>query len=285
MNVMTGGVGFSYDSNENLNIFGGVYAGASLPGPRSYVKSHRPGKAELEEETSTSFELGARYEQEAFAVTGAVFYTVLEDFIVPDNYGTGFEEWPTDPLTGKPDKPSKQDNNDGEITSLGLELQAAYDFGIANGADYSLPVHVGITLTNAEFDGNASSADGESIFSGSHDGNEVPYVPDFLLHAGIGYAKGNLRLALDGSYVSESNASGWNNSDSYDPTGDYNAQYGKIDSYFVADLSAHYALTENTTVFATARNVFDEEYVVGRLPQGARPGMPQQLLIGVESQF
>ena len=41
----------------------------------------------------------------------------------------------------------------------------------------------------------------------------------------------------------------------------------------------------NTTVFATARNVFDEEYVVGRLPQGARPGMPQQLLIGVESQF
>jgi Fe(3+) dicitrate transport protein len=283
LDVVTGGVGFSYDANENLNVFGGVYAGTSLPGPRAFIRSQ--GKANLEEETSTSFELGARYEQEAFAVTGAVFYTVLEDFIVPDNYGTGFEEWPTDPLTGKPDKPSKQDNNDGEITSLGLELQAAYDFGIANGADYSLPVHVGITLTNAEFDGNASSADGESIFSGSHDGNEVPYVPDFLLHAGIGYAKGNLRLALDGSYVSESNASGWNNSDSYDPEGKYNAQYGKIDSYFVADLSAHYSLTENTTVFATARNVFDEEYVVGRLPQGARPGMPQQLLIGVESQF
>ena len=56
-------------------------------------------------------------------------------------------------------------------------------------------------------------------------------------------------------------------------------------SYFIADFSVHYAITENANLFATARNVFDEEYVVGRLPQGARPGMPQQLIFGIESQF
>jgi hypothetical protein len=38
-------------------------------------------------------------------------------------------------------------------------------------------------------------------------------------------------------------------------------------------------------VFATARNLFDAEYVVGRLPQGARPGMPQSFLVGIEAQF
>ena len=79
--------------------------------------------------------------------------------------------------------------------------------------------------------------------------------------------------------------SGWNNSDPVNYEGKYDSRYGKIDSYFVADLSIHYSVSENTKLFATARNVFDEEYVVGRLPQGARPGMPQQLLIGVESQF
>ena len=56
-------------------------------------------------------------------------------------------------------------------------------------------------------------------------------------------------------------------------------------SYFVADFSVHYSVTDNTNLFATARNMFDEEYVVGRLPQGARPGMPQQLLFGAETQF
>ena len=282
LDVVTGGVGVSFDANENLNVFGGVYAGTSLPGPRSFIRSQ--GKSNLEEETSTSFEIGARYEQEAFVLTGAVFYTALEDFIIPDNLGTGFEEWPTDEA-GNPINPGSTTENDGEITSFGLELQAAYDFGIANGADYSLPVHVGITVTNAEFDGTASSEDGESIFSGAHDGNEVPYVPDFLLHAGVGYASGNWKLALDGSYVSESYASGWNNSDPLNYEGKYDSRYGEIDSYFIADLSVHYSVSDNTTVFATARNVFDEEYVVGRLPQGARPGMPQQLLIGVESQF
>ena len=54
---------------------------------------------------------------------------------------------------------------------------------------------------------------------------------------------------------------------------------------FVADLTLRYNVSDATNVFATARNVFDEEYVVGRLPQGARPGMPQLLLFGVESQF
>ena len=85
--------------------------------------------------------------------------------------------------------------------------------------------------------------------------------------------------------MSESYASGWNNSDPLNYEGKDPSRYGKIDSYFVADLSIHYSVSENTKLFATARNVFDEEYVVGRLPQGARPGMPQQLIIGVESQF
>ena len=175
--------------------------------------------------------------------------------------------------------------NDGEITAIGLELQLGYDFGTASDAGYSLPVTVGITWTEAEFESGASSADGESIFSGAKSGNSVPYIPEIQLHAGIGLEVGKFRLALDGTYIDDSYASGFNESGTVNYAGKYDPRYGEIPSYFVADFSVHYAATDNTNLFVTARNIFDEEYVVGRLPQGARPGMPQQLLLGVETQF
>ena len=276
LDVVTGGLGLSYDLQDNLNLFAGVYRGASLPAPRSYIRS---GES-LKEESSVSYELGARYQIEAFIATGAIFYSDLSDFIVPKNLGTGFEEFDGGKTVVIDNGP-----NDGEISAMGLELQLGYDLGAANDADYSLPVTFGITLTNAEFESGASSADGESIFSGAESGNSVPYVPEVQFHVGIGLEVGNYRVALDGTYVDESHASGANGFGSFDNTGKYDSRYGEVPSYFIADLTVQYQLTDNTKVFATARNLFDEEYVVGRLPQGARPGMPQSYLIGIEAQF
>jgi len=276
LDVVTGGLGLSYDLQDNLNLFAGVYRGASLPAPRSYIRS---GES-LKEESSVSYELGARYQIEAFIATGAIFYSDLSDFIVPKNLGTGFEEFDGGKTVVIDNGP-----NDGEISAMGLELQLGYDFGAANDADYSLPVTFGITLTNAEFESGASSADGESIFSGAESGNSVPYVPEVQFHVGIGLEVGNYRVALDGTYVDESHASGANGFGSFDNAGKYDSRYGEVPSYFVADLTVQYQFTDNTKVFATARNLFDEEYVVGRLPQGARPGMPQSYLVGIEAQF
>ena len=76
---MTGSLGLSYDLQDSLNLFAGVYRGASLPDPRSYIRS---GES-LKEESSVSYELGARYQNEAFSATGAIFYSGLSDFIVP----------------------------------------------------------------------------------------------------------------------------------------------------------------------------------------------------------
>ncbi len=276
MHVVTGGIGLSYDASANLNLFAGAYHGASLPGPRSYIRS---GES-LDRESSMSYELGFRYRNEAFVATGALFYSDLQDFIVPDNLGTGFEEF-----EGGETVYTDKGPNDGEISAVGLELHMGYDFGLAKDASYSLPVTLGLTWTEAEFESGARSADGESIFSGAKDGNEVPYIPEIQLHAGIGLATGKYRINLDGTYVGDSSASGANGSGPYNYAGKYDSRYGEIDSYFVADLTVRYDVSDSTNVFATARNVFDEEYVVGRLPQGARPSMPQQLLFGIESQF
>ena len=276
LDVVTGGLGLSYDLQDNLNLFAGVYRGASLPGPRSYIRS---GES-LKEESSVSYELGARYQNEAFSATVAIFYSDLSDFIVPDNLGTGFEEFEGGETIVVDDGP-----NDGEISALGLELQLGYDFGAANGAGYSLPVTFGITLTEAEFGSGASSADGESIFSGAQSGNAVPYIPEVQFHVGVGLEVGKYRIALDGTYVGDTNASGVNGSGPYNHSGAYDSRYGEVPGYFIADLTVQYQISDTTKVFATARNLFDEEYVVGRLPQGARPGMPQSFLVGIEAQF
>ena len=276
LDVVTGGLGLSYDLQDNLNLFAGVYRGASLPGPRSYIRS---GES-LKEESSVSYELGARYQNEAFIATGAIFYSDLSDFIVPDNLGTGFEEFEGGKTVVIDDGP-----NDGEISALGLELQLGYDFGAANGAGYSLPVTFGLTLTEAEFDSGANSADGESIFSGAQSGNAVPYIPVVQFHAGIGLEVGKYRVALDGTCVGKSHASGANGVGTFDNAGNYDSRYGEVPSYFTADLTVQYQISDSTKVFATARNLFDAEYIVGRLPQGARPGMPQSFLVGIEAQF
>jgi len=276
LDVVTGGLGLSYDLQDNLNLFAGIYRGASLPGPRSYIRSDES----LKEESSMSYELGARYQNEAFVATGAIFYSDLSDFIVPDNLGTGFEEFDGGETVVIDEGP-----NDGEISALGLELQLGYDFGAANGAGYSLPVTFGITLTEAEFGSGASSADGESIFSGAQSGNAVPYIPEVQFHVGVGLEVGKYRIALDGTYVGDTNASGANGSGPYNRAGAFDSRYGEVPSYFIADLTVQYQISDTTKVFATARNLFDEEYVVGRLPQGARPGMPQSFLVGIEAQF
>ena len=276
LDVVTGGVGLSYDVHAGLNLFAGIYHGSSLPGPRSYIRSGQS----LDAESSMSYELGYRYQKKAFVATGAIFYSDMKDFIVPDNLGTGFEEFEEGETVLVDDGP-----NDGEISAVGLELQVGYDFGTASDAGFSLPVTVGITWTEAEFESGASSADGESIFSGAKPGNSVPYIPEFQLHAGVGIEVGKFRLTLDGTYIDDSYASGFNEGGQVNFAGKYDSRYGEVPSYFVADFSVHYAVTDNTNLFATARNIFDEEYLVGRLPQGPRPGMPQQLLLGVETQF
>jgi|TARA_B100000953_G_scaffold284141_1_gene263714 Fe(3+) dicitrate transport protein len=276
LDVVTGSLGLSYDLQDSLNLFAGVYRGASLPDPRSYIRS---GES-LKEESSVSYELGARYQNEAFSATGAIFYSGLSDFIVPKNLGTGFEEFQGGERVVVDDGP-----NDGEISSLGLELQIGYDFGAVNSSDFSLPVTFGLTLTDAKFESGASSADGESIFSGAQSGNAVPYIPVVQFHAGIGLEVGKYRVALDGTCVGKSHASGANGVGTFDNAGNYDSRYGEVPSYFTADLTVQYQISDSTKVFATARNLFDAEYIVGRLPQGARPGMPQSFLVGIEAQF
>jgi Fe(3+) dicitrate transport protein len=149
-----GGVGASYELDDEWTAFGGIHHGFSPPSPGGAI-------AGLREETSIATELGLRYQSPAGAIRGEVtgFYTYFDDLIVIDNIGGAG---------------SGLDENVGRVDSYGVELLLQYDPGIAYNWGFSMPNFLSFTWTNAELASDSNSTDAESIFAGGVKGNKVP---------------------------------------------------------------------------------------------------------------
>ncbi len=263
------GVGAAYQFNEQWTGFGGIHTGYSTPSPRAT-------RSGLDPESSTAFEIGARYTnaRQAFAAESTFFYTAFEDLIVTDSVGgTG---------TGT-------DENFGEVDTFGIEFAFQYDAGLVNNWGISNPSYLSATYTNAEQKNDSGSEDAESIFSFGKKGNAVPYIPEWTLSLGTGVETKKWGVFITGSYVSETYTSA-NNVDGQtflDADGNEinDARYGKTDNYFTTDVSAFYRINETVKLFGGVQNLFDEEYVVSRQPHGARGGLPQFVYAGIEMEL
>lgn len=258
LDVFAPGIGMTWDAADDLTLFAGVYRGYSVPEPMGYVRDG------LKEETSTGYELGARWSNDAaaFGVELVGFYTRFDDLLVINNIGatgTGASE------------------NAGEVESRGFEFAVSWDPLAAQGAAVALPMHLGVTYTDATFASDDASADAASIFSNARSGNRVPYIPEWALSAGVGLRSEKWGVNLDMTYVSETFTSA-DNVDS--PTTD--ARFGTTDEALLFDLSAHYMVRENIRLFAGVANLLGEEYVTSRVPQGPRTGAPRTFQVGVE---
>lgn len=263
--MIAGGLGVAYQFNDSWTGFGGVHRGFSPPSPRGT-------RAGLDPETSTAYEAGARYTnaRQALAVEATAFYTDFQDLIVVDNIGGAG---------------SGNDENFGQVTAYGLELAAQYDAGIANGWKLQNPWFVNLTYTNAEQQNDAQSTDAESIFSFGQKGNKVPYIPELQLSLGTGIESKHWGASISGNYVDEAFTSANNVDNQVNGNGDPDARFGKTESYFVTDVSAFYRASSTVKVLGGVQNLFGEEYVVSRQPDGPRPGLPQFLYVGIEMEM
>lgn len=256
------GVGAAYQFNESWTAFGGIHTGYSTPSPRGT-------RGGLDEETSLSLEIGARFTdaRNALAAEATFFHTAFDDLIVIDNVGG----------TGTGD-----DENFGEVDIWGVEFAAQHDAGLAYGWGVSTPTFLSATYTHSEQKNDASSTDAESIFSFGEKGNEVPYIPEFVMSIGTGVETEKWGAFISANYVSETYTSADNTSAQIDGAGNPDARFGKTDSYVTTDLSAHYRVTKNVKLFAGVQNLFDEEYITSRQPHGPRGGLPRFTYAGVE---
>jgi len=263
LDMLGGGIGIGYNITSELQAFGGIHFGFSPPSPGGAINNN------LEEETSTSYEIGLRYASSNQVLTAEAvgFFTEFEDLIVVNNIGgTG---------TGN-------DENFGEVESLGLELSGQFDLGLAKDWSFSNPYSVAFTYTEAEQQNNSSSTDAESIFSFGSAGNKVPYIPEYQVTVGSAVKFSRWCASVRASFVDETFTSANNASAEVNGLGAADARFGKTDSYKIVDIAAYYDVKTDLQIFAGIQNLFEEEYIVSRQPHGPRPDAPRTWYVGFQ---
>ena len=178
--------------------------------------------------------------------------------------------------------------NIGEVRTRGLELQLGYDPSVKGNWGFQNPYYFTATYTNAEFMSDVGSTDEgayENIFTGATKGKEVPNVPQIQFALGTAFIFNKFSINIDGQYMDDVFSTGNNATDELDLDGVADARYGKVDSYFLLDVSTAYKVNPKVNVFVNFRNLTDEVYMTSRLPHGPRAGAPFQIFGGMEFSF
>lgn len=259
MDYIVPGIGFQWDLSDTEGLFGGVYKGVSVPGPRSAIRSG------VDKEESIGYELGLRTERDnSFSGELVWFFTDLENLIGTDS-GFGLNNTET---------------NAGEATVWGLESSLRYDPLFSNGSEWSMPMYVSATFTEAEFDSDLAEGGGDSIYAGATDGAEIPYVPDFQLALGIGLNAERWGLNADLTYHTETFGTAANLDEPVN-----SAREGEVADLLLLDLSGYYRLNENLKLIGGVSNLTDERGIVSRVPRGPRTNRGRSFWLGAEIEY
>ncbi len=242
------GASFTYRLGQDWQLLAGVHRGFSPLGGGA-TESQDP-------ETSINWEGGVRYEGNWF-VEAIGFHSDFENFTEncsnanPCSNGATSGSFIT-----------------GEAVVRGIEFQAGTVLGPEQ---LSFPLDLMYTYTDA-------AVSESNPTEGFVDGDWLASVPEhtFSLRAGVETAFGwdNYIVAR---YIDEMCVSvGCNrNGDAFDRTEDL----------FVLDLISRYRVTAEGVVYVKVENLLDEQSIVSRTPDGARPNKPLTASVGLQWTF
>ena len=248
-NILLPGISFTYDIDSNWQSLAGYHKGFSPIGGGA--------SSEQEPEESDNFEVGARYFADDLFVEAIYFYSDFSDKAENCSVGSPCSNGATSGTYVT-----------GEATIQGLEFQLGNTFKTGN---MSIPLSLAYTHTEAEIDGNNNA-------SGFVSGDELKDVPESVLSARAGFE----------------HSSGWNNYAVFKYIDEMcvttgcnrtNAAFSKTESLFVMDFISKYELAADTNLFFKIENVFDDQKIVSRAPDGARPNKPRTISAGLRMDF
>jgi len=247
MNEFIPGIGVNYKLNQEFSLFGGVHKGFSPAGTTEGESS----------EQSVNYELGTRFSHNGFSGEVVGFYNDYSNLLGSDLAATGGG--------GTLDL-----FNAGEVDVAGLEVLGGYDF-LTNNVNFSLPLTMTYTFTDAEFQNTFDSNVG--IWGEVASGDEVPYISRHQFNAGLSFIAEKFEAHANARYRGEFRTLAG--------TGDIPSNE-KVGSNFILDISAKYHLTNNFSLTTNVINMLDTEYEVSRVPAGLRPGHPFGIYGGFE---
>ncbi|MBB3061531.1 TonB-dependent receptor family protein [Microbulbifer rhizosphaerae] len=245
------GLGLVYDLNDQWSLLAGVHRGFAPPG----AGSDDGVGAEL----STNYEWGARFNNGSLRGEMIAFFSDYENTIQNCSIAV--------PCPNDADSGSYQL---GEAEIKGVEAAIGSDWGLANG--WAIPLRVSYTYTDAEI--TKDSDDGDLLA-----GDNLAHLPEnvFALSAGLDSGAA-WRVNLTAAYQDEmcvNNACNRGGTDRFDHT----------ESLWVLDAAAHYDFSEDLTTYLKVDNLFDEQAIVNRGPDGARANRPRTATLGMKFVF
>lgn len=262
------GLGASYSPSEKLTVFAGVHRGFAPPRTEDVINNTTGGSIDLDPELSWNYEVGLRTKPHpAVRIEATVFRMDYQNQVVPASLAGGIGSTFT---------------NGGQTLHQGVEFSAGLDSATIFKRRYNIYLRGAYTfLPIADFRGlRFSSVPGFTTTSVG--GNRLPYAPEHLLNASVGYAHSSgIDAFLEAVYVSSQFSEDLNRINPVTPNG----QTGLIPSYTIWNATANYRVENlRTTFFITAKNLFDRLYVADRA-RGLLPGPPRSIQAGLKFNF
>lgn len=253
-------LGVTYSPTDRLTIFAGAHKGFAPPRTEDII-SGTGTSTEVGPEDSTNFEVGVRATpMDELSIQASIFRNQFDRLIAVGSIAGG-----NTPLA------------EGEALFEGVEL--AGNLNLKNG------IYLRGTWTylpTADQETPFRQVVGGAIVPGSEAGKRQPYAPENQIAAALGYAQGRLTAQLEAVFVDDV-FSDFANTGS--PPANGNGQIGTIDSYTIYNIAVSYRIPNfKTTLFFTAKNVTDEDYIVDRT-RGIQVGMPRLVQLGLKYDF
>jgi Fe(3+) dicitrate transport protein len=246
--VLLPGISAFAGLTPDFGLLFGVHRGFSPAAPGDPAQNH---------ESSINWEGGARFANKTFRADLIGFYNDYSNITAVCSESNGCLAQNLDrQLAG------------GAARIAGVE--AFFEATPKLGAGLTLPMRASYTFTWAEFLSDFTA--GDPTWGRVRAGDEMPYVPLHQLYAQLGIEGQRFGFNLAGTYVG----------DMRERPGQGDVTEAQLtDPYFLLDAGASWKPRRWLTVSLQAKNLLDAEYLVARLPFGARPGAPRTFIVGM----
>lgn len=262
------GLGVSYQPAARFTVFAGVHRGFAPPRTEDIINNTTGGSIELDPELSWNYELGLRAAPaRGLKFEATVFRMDYENQIVPASLAGGVGSALT---------------NGGSTLHQGAEFTGRIDSGTLVRSRHNFYLRVAYTLLpTAKYTGTRFS-NVSGFTNVLITGNRLPYAPENLLNANIGYSHPvGIDALLEGIYVGKQFGDDLNFRTS--PRAD--GQLGSISGYAVWNATVNYNVERmRSTFFVTTKNLFDRTYIVDR-SRGILPSSPRLVQAGLKFRF
>jgi Fe(3+) dicitrate transport protein len=246
------GFGAEYRLDDATLFFAGVHRGFSPPSPNSTEQA--------DAEESLNFELGWRRRSAGLTAEVVGFFNDYDNLLGNDTQSTGGE--------GTGDQ-----FNGGAVEVAGIEAGLARELPTGSGTRF--PFRLSYTYTTAEFQ-STFETDFSDWAPRVERGDELPYIPEHQLHAGLSALGDRWAVHLDASYSDKMRTHAGTAASPRNET---------IDARLLVDLKVELTLSDRCKLWGQLLNTTNEVYVASRRPAGLRPGRPRAALFGLALDF